>query len=192
MDHTPDTTTQRAAYIEARIKAQQQEAAVVDQKQQAVENTAAVTLLEQQQAAAMAVQQQQAPAAMLLPQQKAAALAARQQQAQAATLLPQQQAAALVSQQQAAVLTTQQKLAAAQAALAATIRTVPTGQPPTQNITFANTAGFALNPAMANQGILDYNTTEGRKVYDMATRAISKVGYECDPNGLYQDLDILL
>ena len=45
---------------------------------------------------------------------------------------------------------------------------------------------------MANQGILDYTTTEGRKVYETATRALSTVGYDCDPNGLYQDLDTLL
>ena len=44
---------------------------------------------------------------------------------------------------------------------------------------------------MANQVIIDYNTTEGRKVYETATRDISKVGYDCDPNGLYQELDTL-
>ena len=65
------------------------------------------------------------------------------------------------------------------------------GQPPTRSITFANTAGFALNPAMANQGILDYTTTEGRKVYETATRDLSTVGYDCEPNGLYQELDTL-
>ena len=32
---------------------------------------------------------------------------------------------------------------------------------------------------------------EGRKVYETATRDISKVGYDCDPNGLYQELDTL-
>ena len=44
---------------------------------------------------------------------------------------------------------------------------------------------------MANQGILDYTTTEGRKVYDTSTRALSTVGYDCDPTGLYQDLETL-
>ena len=37
-----------------------------------------------------------------------------------------------------------------------------------------------------------YTTTEGRKVYETDTRALSTVGYNCDPNGLYQDLETLL
>ena len=203
MDLTPQTTTQRAGAREARIKAyqaananatllaQQQVAAVVAQQQQTAENSAAATLLAQKQAASLAAQQQQASAATLLPQKQAAALSSQQQQAPEVTLLPHQQAEVLVDQQQAAVLTAQQQLAAAQAALAATTPTVPTGQPPTRKITFSGAAGFALNPAMANQGILDYTTTGGRKVYETATRDLSTVGYYCDPNGLYQEVDTL-
>ena len=112
----------------------------------------------------------------------------QQQQAPAATLLPQQEATSLVAQHQAGVLAAQQQLEATQAELAATTPTVPTGKLPTQKITFANTSSFALNPAMANQGILDYTTTECRKFYETTTRALSTVGYECDPNGLYQEL----
>ena len=129
---------------------------------------------------------------MLLAQKQAEALAARQKQAPAAMILPYQQAAELVDQQQAEVLAAQQQLLAAQAVLAATTPTVPTGQPPTRKITFANTAGFALNPEMANQGIRDYATTKGRKVHEMDTRNLSAVGYDCDPNGLYQEMDTLL
>ena len=177
MDAIPQTPTQRATSREARIKAHQS----------ANENAA---LLTQQQASVVVAQQKQAAkktaAAMLLAQQQAAALAAHHQRAPAATLLTQQQATSLVAQHQAAVLASQQQLAAAQAALIATTPTVPTGQPRTQNITFANTAGFALNPAMANQGILDYTTMVGSKVYETATRALSTLGYDCDPNGLYQ------
>ena len=44
---------------------------------------------------------------------------------------------------------------------------------------------------MSNQGILDYTTTEVRKVYETATRDLSTVGYDCDSNGLYQELDTL-
>ena len=112
----------------------------------------------------------------LLAHQKAEALVVQQQQASAVALLPQQEATALVTQNQAAVLEAKQQLEAAQAALAAITPTVPTGQPTTQNITFANTSSFALNPAMANQGILDYTTMEGRKVYETATRSLSIVG----------------
>ena len=96
-----------------------------------------------------------------------------------------------MAHKQAEVLASQQQLAEAQTALEETTPTVPTGKPPTQNITLANTAGFALNPAMANQVILDYTTTEGRKVYETATRALSTVGYNCDPTGLFQELDTL-
>ena len=191
MDPTPQTTTQRAAVREARIEAHQQVAAVVAQQQKSAENSAAATLLEQQQSESLAAQYQQAPAATLLPQQQAEALEAMQKQAPSATLLPQQHVAELVAQQQAAVLAAHKHLAAAQAALEATTPTVPTGQEPTRNITVANTAGFDLNPEIANQGILDYTTTEGRKVYETSTRALSTVGYNCDPNGLYQDLDTL-
>ena len=161
MDPTPQTTSQRSVYREERIEAQQ-----------AANGNA--TLLAQQQAAAIVAQQQQAA-----------------ENSAAATILAQQQEAARVAQQQAAVLAAQQQLAAAQAVLVATTPTVPTGQPPTRNIMFVNTAGFALNPEMANQGILDYITTEVRNIYETATRALSTVGYVCDPNGLYQKLDTL-
>ena len=115
----------------------------------------------------------------------------QQQQEPAVTILPQQQATSLVAQHQEAVLAAQQQLKAAQAALSATTPTFPTGQPPTQNITFANTSGFPLNLEMANQGILDYTTTKCRKVYETVTRALSTVGYNCDPNSLYQELETL-
>ena len=76
--------------------------------------------------------------------------------------------------------------------MAETTPMVSTGKPPTRNITFANTASFSLNPEMSNQGILDYTTTEGRKVYEKVTRDLSTVGYNCNPNGLYWELDTLL
>ena len=170
MDTKPQTTMEQATAREARLEAMQQAAAVVDQQQQSAKNAAAATLLAQQQTSVLVVHQQKSTAA---------------------TLLPQQQATSLVAQHQAEVLAAQQQLEAAHAALAETTPTVPTGQPPTQNITFANTSGFALNLAMANQGILDYNTKEGRNVYETATRALSTVGYYCDPNGLYQELENL-
>ena len=56
---------------------------------------------------------------------------------------------------------------------------------------FANTSGFSLNLAISNQGILNYTKTEGRNVYETDTRALSTVGYDCDPNGLYQELETL-
>ena len=41
---------------------------------------------------------------------------------------------------------------------------------------------------MASQVILDYTTTEGRKVYETDNSNLSTVGYDCDPNGLYQEV----
>ena len=46
---------------------------------------------------------------------------------------------------------------------------------------------FALNPGDAIQGIIDYGTAEGRKLYVHATSSImpSDEGYDCTANGLY-------
>ena len=46
---------------------------------------------------------------------------------------------------------------------------------------------FALNPEDAIQGIIDYGTAEGQKLYVHDTSSImpSDEGYHCMANGLY-------
>jgi hypothetical protein len=52
-------------------------------------------------------------------------------------------------------------------------------------------ATFALTPAVAVQGIIDYKTTEGRKLYSNATYKLDEGLYNCKPDGLYQFLQSL-
>ena len=50
---------------------------------------------------------------------------------------------------------------------------------------------FALTPAVAVIGVIDYKTTEGRKLYAHATYKLDEELYDCKPDGLYQFLQAL-
>ena len=50
---------------------------------------------------------------------------------------------------------------------------------------------FALTPAIAVVGIIDYNTNVGRKLYELATAKVAEELYDCKPDGLYQFLQSL-
>ena len=50
---------------------------------------------------------------------------------------------------------------------------------------------FALTPAIAVVGIIDYNTNVGRKLYESATAKVAEELYDCKPDGLYQFLQSL-
>ena len=52
---------------------------------------------------------------------------------------------------------------------------------------------FALTPAQAYQGIIDYSTTEGRKLYESATRRLypSEEGFDCNPENLHGFLELV-
>ena len=44
---------------------------------------------------------------------------------------------------------------------------------------------FALSPAMANNGIIDFSTVQGRKMYSSATSKLSEDLYDCNAEDLY-------
>jgi hypothetical protein len=50
---------------------------------------------------------------------------------------------------------------------------------------------FALSPAVAVQGIIDYKTTQGQKLYSSATHKLDTKLYDCKPDGLHQFLQSL-
>ena len=52
---------------------------------------------------------------------------------------------------------------------------------------------FALTPAQAYQGVIDYTTTEGRKLYESATRRLypSEEGFDCNPENLHGFLELV-
>ena len=50
---------------------------------------------------------------------------------------------------------------------------------------------FALTPAVAIDGIVDYTTSEGRKLYNSASYKLEEELYDCKPDGLYQFLQSL-
>ena len=45
---------------------------------------------------------------------------------------------------------------------------------------------FTLTPAVAVIGVIDYKTTEGRKLYAHTTYKLDEELYDCKPDGLYQ------
>jgi hypothetical protein len=49
-------------------------------------------------------------------------------------------------------------------------------------------ARIALTPALAVQGVIDYETIEGQKSYGSATYKLNEELYDCKPDGLYQFL----
>lgn len=49
-------------------------------------------------------------------------------------------------------------------------------------------AAFALTPAVAVVGIVDFTTNVGRKLYESATQKVAEELYDCKPEGLYQFL----
>jgi hypothetical protein len=49
-------------------------------------------------------------------------------------------------------------------------------------------AVFALTPASAIQGIIDFTTSEGQKLYSTATYKLDEDPDDCQPDGLYQFL----
>jgi len=50
---------------------------------------------------------------------------------------------------------------------------------------------FALTPAVAVTGIVDYKTREGQKLYSSATYKLEEEPYDCNADGLYQFLKSL-
>ena len=50
---------------------------------------------------------------------------------------------------------------------------------------------FALTPADAGAGIIDYSSTEGRKLYTRATTKLDEELFDCVPEGLYGFLQSL-
>eukprot|EP00978_Attheya_sp_CCMP212_P033479 scaffold135186_cov68-Attheya_sp.AAC.2 len=50
---------------------------------------------------------------------------------------------------------------------------------------------FALTPAMAVTGVLDFATREGSKIYHSETKGLSEEVYECTPDGLFNFLETL-
>jgi hypothetical protein len=52
-------------------------------------------------------------------------------------------------------------------------------------------AQFALNPAQALDGVIDYTTSEGRKLYNSATLKLDEELFDCNADGLYQFLQSL-
>jgi hypothetical protein len=52
-------------------------------------------------------------------------------------------------------------------------------------------AAFALTPASAITGVIDFITSEGRKLYNSATYKLDEDPYDCQPDGLYQFLATL-
>ena len=52
----------------------------------------------------------------------------------------------------------------------------------------AAAAVFALTPAVAIQGVIDYSTSEGRKIYTTATYKLDEELYDCTPEDLHQFL----
>ena len=50
---------------------------------------------------------------------------------------------------------------------------------------------FALTPAMAHEGIIDYTTARGRKMYAAATSKLSEDLYNCNAEDLYAFLKAL-
>jgi hypothetical protein len=50
---------------------------------------------------------------------------------------------------------------------------------------------FALNPAAAINGVIDYSTIEGRKLYGYATKKLDEELFDCNADGLYQFLQSL-
>jgi hypothetical protein len=50
---------------------------------------------------------------------------------------------------------------------------------------------FALNPAAAIDGVIDYGTIEGRKLYGYATKKLDEELFDCNAEGLYQFLQSL-
>jgi hypothetical protein len=46
-------------------------------------------------------------------------------------------------------------------------------------------AVFALTPAVAIQGVIDYSTSEGRKIYSTATAKLDEELYDCTPKELH-------
>ena len=52
-------------------------------------------------------------------------------------------------------------------------------------------AAFALTPAVAITGVIDYTTNEGRKIYSSATAKLDEELYNCTPDELHQFLQSL-
>jgi hypothetical protein len=49
-------------------------------------------------------------------------------------------------------------------------------------------AAFALTPAVAVQGAIDYTTNKGQTLYTSVMYKLDKELYDCKPDGLYQFL----
>lgn len=58
-------------------------------------------------------------------------------------------------------------------------------QPDDLSSSSASSIGFALSPAMANNGIIDFSTVQGRKMYSSATSKLSEDLYDCNAEDLY-------
>ena len=80
--------------------------------------------------------------------------------------------------------------AAAAAAAGAAIAAVA-GAAAVPGVAAVAAPAFALTPADAVAGIIDYSTTEGRKLYTRAPSRLDEELFDCVPEGLYGFLQSL-
>ena len=191
----------QAANVNAAHLDQKQASSVVAQQQQAAGNAASAMLLAQQQAVALADQQQQATVASTSSDAPATAIGGSTGRSAAASTSSDAPStatdgstggSAAVSTSSNANATTTGSSASGSVAGGgigiSEIVGVSTCGVGSNNINginrtasnskrnFCEHSKFCSYPVMANQGILEYNTTEGRKVYKTATRDLSTVG----------------
>ena len=50
-------------------------------------------------------------------------------------------------------------------------------------------APFALTPSAAIQGVIDFRTAEGRKLYERATARLGEIPYDCTPENLFRFIE---
>ena len=52
-------------------------------------------------------------------------------------------------------------------------------------------AAFALSPAMALGGLIDYTTDAGQKIFKQSIRKLSEEPFDCNTNDLHLIMDLL-
>ena len=64
--------------------------------------------------------------------------------------------------------------------------------PPLGAATAAAAVPFALSPVLVNTGILNFQESEGWKIYKHATQALDEYNkYNCEPEGMFSFLAML-
>ena len=48
---------------------------------------------------------------------------------------------------------------------------------------------FALTPSAAIEGVIDFRTAEGRKLYERATARLSDILFDCTPENLFRFIE---